>query len=361
MFDLFNIVRDGHASLSSPGSWLSAKRTLQQNLDKIVTYYQTYPQYIDSSHILVRIIYAMNMQRSVDVDRYWMYCKQRAPGVAQSLKLSSSYSKGNMWDGVFYGKGSKEFLLSVDEWFDVYNSDINWKQLQSVKVLCHGKSDLTGMIPDGRTSSVENGLTVLSINIPMLMVQYYHWNKEQDLKRADGFAGETVMQFIYKYALTNMLYTHQDYALFNRMRKLSRGEPVGVSLLRHSFFTASVHGEVDRALLIADTYIRSQQQMDLYSKLLNVPVLCANNFCEVADLPDIPPTLQVYWLLIITRIPVLAYVITSYKNPGSMLAKDLYAIQRLLKTNNVAAAAKASVGAATWKSLEKDYNIISQT
>jgi hypothetical protein len=142
MFDLFYIPQTGEKALIAAGPWNAARNALQENSSKVVSYYQTYPQVISSSHFLIKLIYAMNISKSLPIERFYDYCRQYTYSVSQTMGLTSAISRGNLLDGVFYGPGSTEVIIANDEYFDLELSHQNWKTLQPVRVLYHCKSDI---------------------------------------------------------------------------------------------------------------------------------------------------------------------------------------------------------------------------
>lgn len=354
MFDLFYIPKVGEKSLHAASVWRNTKDLHILNTNKIVSYYQQYPMSINSSHVLVRLIYAMNISKSLPIERFFDYCKVRTYSTAQTLGFTSPISRGKIWDGDFYGNGSKEIIIANDDWFDLSTSQNDWKKYRSVTVLHHSKSDLNHNIPDGRFTSSEQGLAVITINIPMLMVQYYYFTKEQDIAERSGGARKSIMQFIYMYALTNMMYSHVNYALFNRMYKKSLSLPVGFSFYKHSFGLANSVDLTDKTLISVDAFLKANSNLKMYQKFINIPSVFSDSFADDLTLPTVAPTMQIYWALILTRLRALSYILNTYKNPRKVLGSELNLIQRWLRTHQVVKSIENILDSKTYSDLEND-------
>ena len=361
MFDLFHIPQTGERSLVTAGPWHTARTALQENTNKVVAYYQMYPQVISSSHFLIKLIYAMNISKSIPIDRFYNYCKQYTYSVSQTMGLTSAISKGRLLDGVFYGPGSTEVIIANDEYFDLELSHQNWKTLRPVRVLHHSKSDINMNIPDGRYSSSEQGIAVLTLNVPMLMTQYYHFTKEQDALEKTGAPRKTVMQFVYSYALTNMVYSHLDYAIFNRLCKIAAGEATGQAFLRHSFAMVNTSLYVDNALRVVNKFLNDNGTMRSYQKFINIPSVHCENFAEVLELPKTAPTIQIYWALILSRIKCLSFLLTTYDDPRRVLGAELNLIQRFLRIHGVAVSLRSILNARSWNDIYEDMEFIKMT
>lgn len=358
MFDTFYISQVGQKSLSSPGAWFTAKRQLRDNIKKIVDYYRNNPLTISSSHLLIRIIYAMNISKSLPLDKYLDYCNQRAYTVAQNLGLTSSTSRGYIWDGIFYGKGSSEVIMANTEYFDISNSETNWKDMQSVRVLHHSKSDLNGNIPDGRWNGTDNDIAIITVNIPMLMLQYYYFTKEQEKIHLED-SRKSIMQFIYSYPLTNMVYSHMDYCIINRLRNKNDLLYSKPPLLKHPFGLPDVYGIVDNSLTIVNDYLISHQLINTYMKGLCIPSITKDNSTEVMNFPNTATTLQMYWSVILSSLNYISYILRTYEDPRRSVGKDVNNIQRLLGMHNVHSTLNGLFGKnPKYAKIMEDYNYI---
>ena len=108
---------------------------MYDQLMKVVGFYKNHPQYINSSHLLVRLMDSFTVifnQSTTDITEYKEKISIDAMNKMMGLKFTSEISRGDSFNGVFYGKGSVEVIIGVDDDFDVTT---NWKLWQPIKVL----------------------------------------------------------------------------------------------------------------------------------------------------------------------------------------------------------------------------------
>jgi hypothetical protein len=166
-------------------------------------------------------------------------------------------------------------------------------------------------VPNGKSYSLEEGIAVISINIPMLVLQYREYQKYEDsIALTKGESPRGLTHYIHSYALTNMLYSHLDVAVFNRLYNLLVGAPLGESDRKHSFYIQDYSDKVTNLqLLQLRTLERNPRKLDAMMKM--VPLVTESNLSELVKLPDMVPTRQVVWALVLSRLQTLSFLYSS--------------------------------------------------
>lgn len=350
MQSLFRLESDASAGITELRQWPYVKTGLTQNVEKVEEFYQKYPVAVDAAHLLVRLIQTVNISRKLTFDRYIANCTIRALAVAQTLKLTSSLSKGQMWDGVFYGSGSKEIIIGHDTIFPIYEAHANWKQLRPVTVLHHNQSNTSLLLPDGRLSSTEKGVAIIAINIPMLMAMYYRFNEEQDAVELGGGTRRTITQFVNSYALTGMLRSHLDTVVLNRLYNRVTGVPNSSAIRKHSFFLTDYDDALDVTAGQQLEYLRNmKRRFSGVMKAVHLPM--SGNLYEFAQLPSVAETLQVEWALYASRIKALALLCLVQNDYQRINNRELTTIRKLMQMQQTRQVMKNNMG------LEAFYNV----
>jgi hypothetical protein len=327
MHALFNLEPKAQTGVQIPALWPYVKQGLRANVAQIISYYRSNPQAVKSDHLLVKIIQSMDMPLSLNYDRYFSLVDASALDLSMVLKLTSSLYKGQVWDGVFYGPGSREILVAYTGEFDYNKVQKEWQNVAAVRVLRHAKSDLYMNLPDGNRNTTESGLCVIGINIALLMCQYYwfrksYWIEDHDLDT------RTTMMFIHMYVLPNMLFSHLDQALFNRIQKLSKHETLGQSIKRHPFAQVSYEHKVDQCYVAVLENLKRQEK-NFAGILQNVPAAIRSDMNQVMRVPDMAPTRQVVWALAISRLEALDFVLSQvHRTPQTKNQSEVDAINR---------------------------------
>lgn len=334
LFRLTPTVSSGSIELRQ---WNYIQNGLRNNVTKIKEFYQAYPIPTNSSHLLARLIHSINISRNLSFDRYLAHCHVSTLPVAQTLKLTSVSSKGQLWDGVFYGNNTKEIIIAHTEHFSINDAYSDWKQLSPVTVLHHNQSNTALLLPDGKLNSIEKGVAVIAINVPMLMAMYYRFNQEQDAVEQGGGARRTIYQFLGGYVLPGMLDTHLDYAIFNRLYNRLQGVPNAEAIRRHSFFLTDYDDALDSSAIQQLEYLKNnKQRFPSVMKAIHLPM--NNNLWELSHLPTHHYTLQVYWALTLSRMKMLAFLCLVQKDVEVINSKELTNIRKLMRmyqTRNV--------------------------
>lgn len=305
LFGFDKVVNEGVVTVPD---WDYLRAGFLTSLATVTSFYRSHAGRVDGSHFLIKLIYGVGVPRALPLDRFYAMCQRVSLGVAMANKMTSSVSKGDLFKGVFYGKGVTEVLIGHDEDFDFEDAAKNWQQLRPIRVLSHPKSDLGLKIPDGTGDGLEEGVAVIAINIPMLALQYRQWS-EIEWARAEeaGDSPAGITQFIYSYPLTNMLYSHLDVTLFNRLYNLLNGIPLASINAKHSFFLTDYTNKLNKV---------QKQQLDILSRsqrkfngmLETIPMVSCSTLAELAHLPDIAPTRQVIWALALSRLEMLSFL-----------------------------------------------------
>lgn len=276
---------------------------LQQNLDTVVSYYRRSPRYIPSSHILVQIIEHLNISLHQDLAIYRDKVTDISDDIARSLRITSPVQAGVVKpSGEFYGKSSTEVLISMDTQFSLTSVRDDWENLQPVRWLRHPKTDLNMEPPLGKNHNEEPGLSVLTIDIPMLACQYRQWALSEHSTVGD--VRKSIMSFVVNYPLTNSLYSQLDVAVMNRFTHRLEGAPTPTVPDQHPFHLGDYSGLVDDAI---DKVIVAISRRTLRFDVLldNLVPITQESFRDVIELPRVPTTRQITWALVLARLPVI--------------------------------------------------------
>lgn len=308
MQNFFGLDKGGNEGTVTVPDWNYLRSGLQANLETVTSYYRIFAGKVDGSHFLIKLIYGVGVTRSLPLDRFYANAVARTQGVAMANKMTCSVNNGNIFDGVFYGTGTSEVIIGHDEAFDYEDAAVNWQNLQPIKVLKHPKSDLALNIPDGSVTSSEKGTAVIAINIPMLALQYRQWKYIEDLRAeraADSPKGIT--HFIYNYPLTNMMSSHLDVCIFNRVYNLLNGIPFGESRKKHPFFMTDFSKRLNDVQMRQLDILRGS--LKKFNTLMRtIPLVSVPTMAELAILPEVAMTRQVIWALTLSRLSMLSFL-----------------------------------------------------
>lgn len=317
MYTFFNSMSSVNQGILYLPEWNHVKDGLRRNLGKVVSTYRNMTMTVKSDHFLARILQSIPVSKALPLDRYYEHVDAMAMNLATSLKMTSPRSAGMIFDGVFYGRGNDEVLIATDEYFDYREVDRDWQNAAPVKVLMHPRSDYGLNLPNGINSGVEEGLVVVLINIPKLAIQYRAFRRNEEAVNSDGESQRTVMHFIHMYVLPNMLFSHLDIVVFNRIYNLLVGAPMGESRRAHPFFMPDYSTKSDNVQLQILKNITSRNYT-FTSILQSIPGVVKKDMQQALLMPEIAPTRQVLWALTAARLKPLDLLFRCNKlGPGN--------------------------------------------
>lgn len=287
---------------------------LKVSLDKVLSYRRSNPIALNSSHALIRLLQNLNISLGNPVDIYIDKVSDEALNLAMSMKMTSMLYTGRLFkEGVFYGKtgggesGIQEIIIANVDPFDVNDFRVNWRDYQSIRVLQHPQTDLWLNVPDGRSAKAGAGIAVVTVNVPMLAAQYRQWRYERREVEARE-SPRTVGQFLAEVPLPNMLYSHLDVALFNRMVHTYFGVAMIEADSEHSFAMTRWDAPVD-AMLGKFLDVVPQRKWDFDTILSHFPTVGSPDYHSVLKLPDMAYSRQMQWAVLLARLPLITFLV----------------------------------------------------
>lgn len=299
------------------------KGQLSKELDKVVKHYRNTPTNVKSEHLLVQLLLNVVVSMDRDNEDYLFRVGMLTNRLGNQFNLASATNYGKVRSpGIFYGSKCDEVVMVHESPFDVEEAVANWEDLQPVTVLRHPFSDLSFQRGRGTYITKESGgISVVAINIPMLCIQYREWFKANE--------SGVLTQFVSMYPLTNMLYTHTDISLFNRLSNMYLREPNAPFIRAHSLYINDYTVATDTALRLI-VRVLSRRALLWEAMVENIECIHSNTLREAMALPDVVPTRQIKWVLIVSRLPLIHFLVKV--NPKSNATKNSLLVKRLKST-----------------------------
>jgi hypothetical protein len=339
MFDKDPTIQTGSIILPQ---FIYVRGALVRDVERVVQYYRQSATWVDNSHLLVLILHNLNVSLRRSTQRYVDTVRDGMGQVANMLRLTNSLGYGKVHTpGVFYGQRATEIIIADDSEFDIGDAVLRWRDLRPVRVLRHAYTDLSLSRGIGRRyGGSETGIAVISINIPMLALQYREWCREERMS-SDGVAQRT-HQFISQYPLTNMLYSHLDIAVFNRMAAMYYLDDVAPWRKCHPFYLQDLSDTLDPVLERELAMLR-RKPLSMDQVVNIIPAINMPTLRDTMRLPEVVPTRQVRWGLTIARLPLIRFLVNlnadmpSSRNRGYLnkLSLTLRAIRNDRGLSNV--------------------------
>lgn len=316
MYTFFNYAKAPFRGRVNFPDFIYVRNGLQREKTKTITYYRNFPRFIPSNHLLVKLIDSINVPYNDDIRIHYDKVQDIALNLSMALKMTSSLYRGKVFSpGVFYGKQSNEIIIATDDEFSgtdgepkwIDSIETNWRDLEPIRVIHHEYTNLNMDIPFGPAPETKNALAVIIVNIPMLSCQYQQWRKELNSKREAGSA-LGVGQFLYAYPLANMINSHLDYSLFNRLSAIWKNDDIPPYRNNQSFFVVNYSERVDRLMAFVLNNLKSKQT-DFPNLLMTIPAASEESMFNVLHLPKVVPTRQIDWALDVARLNAISFLL----------------------------------------------------
>ena len=337
MYKIFEKKYSENNGIIRPPEFDLVKRVYEYQIEDIVNYYRDNQKMISNQHLLVRMLNIFTPSLDYDLDIFISLIYTRAPYVAKHFRLTSEIEAGVLFDDLFYM--GKNILIYNEDYFNVYETIGKWKEAKAVTVLKHPISSLKFLLPNPlRYPTNESGLSVISINLPMLLVQYREFLRTEALK-PDGTRGGA-QSFVARYVLPNMMYSHIDRCIFNRFFNNFYGydnnddEPI-----KHPFMVINIDysKRVDKVSKILLEYM-NKKSLPYYSYLKLIPSIYSEDAQEAMLMPESIKTRRNWWALYLARLDEMCFLIDVGERPGVYRNRDLLSkakidISRLYREN----------------------------
>lgn len=345
MQKFFGIERNTQPGVVSVPDWRYVRDGLTKNLQTVQDYYRRFASHIDGSHFLLKLIYSAGVNRNTPIERYYDYLMARFSGTASANKMTGPTSTGYLFKGVFYGPRVYEILLADDDSFDPVWAVENWQSLKPIRVLHHPVTSLRMRIPDGLMHTTDEGVAVIAINIPMLMIQYREYRKFEEARaELSGENPRSDPMFIYNYPLANMMGSHLDCAIFNRLYNRLMNIPNGTDITQHSFFIPNYDIFLDRVQEKQIENLKNTTIQRFDGLMKQIPLIEKSDLSEFAVLPDIAKTRQVVWGLVLARLQLLSFLFNATgQDPRIANSMEMNRIMRIFQIYRTDKALKSSL------------------
>ena len=261
----------------------------------------------------------------------------RSPYIAKNFLLTSPITVGKIHDGIFYGPGNEEVIIYNEDYFNPYAIAKDWRNIRAVEVIQHNCSDLSLLIPNGKDHYTDQGLSFISVNIPLLLLQYRGFLLEQSLPHntANYNAGLNTAHFVNMFVLPNMLFSHVEKVIFNRIFNLTIGAPMGKGTSKYPFLVLDYSERMDN--ILNELIDRMKDKSFLYSSVLqHIPGMFTKDMQVALEVPDFGRTRQVWWACLTSRIRQMYFLMYLGGKNGINMNRSLYNracidLERLLK------------------------------
>lgn len=338
MYNLFNSRNIFNRPVTNIPGWSTTRRAILDELNKLAQYYRISSEFLPNQHVLCKILLGLDVPMHKDKAYVAEIARNEFNAQASLLGIYTSYTASKSSPlPVFYNSNCSEFIISDDSLFDINYAVYNWKNLEPIKIIEHPFDDLNFAIPNGQYGSLTGrGLAVISINVPMLFVQFQRWYETCKQEFGDKPLDTTAAIFLRRYPLFNALKSQTDICLRNRLCRLYSGAAVSPFARVHKGVAINdLTAAVDRSLLAVVATLKTKA-FNFEDIAQQFPAVNYETQAQSLILPDIVPTRPVKWIMDLSRVPFLLWLMqynsdyTNFRN----IEYQTYIKRKLILMNN---------------------------
>lgn len=275
------------------------KRRVKGELVRIQNYYHNRESTVNNQHILARLIDLI--YPSINEDPFTVFKQVIAVKdyISRQLGLSSTITFGKIHNNILYKQNSKELFISVDNKIDPFDFKHNWMNYSPCRIIYNDDNTLDFYNFDGRKAKYMEGLTIVEIDIPILILMYNFWSLER-LKKSLSI-DSTI--FVRNIVLPKLTGSQLDIAIWNRYSNifLNRLGNDGNNYYTHPLVTLNFKNNLDNILYkIKDRMVNIN--MRLPNILLHIPTIYSDNMLDALKINIGYLTKQSEWCLWLSRL-----------------------------------------------------------
>ena len=193
------------------------------------------------------------------------------------------------------------------------------------------------LLPNGKDTTTGIGSSVLGLDLNLLSVMYKEFIKRH-YKNSEG-SSLNAQHFSYMYVIPNMLNSHIDITIMNRLMNLYYNEPMTQSMVKHPIMVSDYSSKLDSVLRKVISNIQNTP-MRYEAMLRNIPTVSSRDMQDALKLPSVAPTQQVSWALYFSRLKVIQFMLDIGGDKGRAANNDLindlkFALKQLKKNNDL--------------------------
>lgn len=288
------------------------RRIYEGLIRDVKTYYRKRPKFVESNNLLVELIKQFVVEFKSDDFAYARKVEQQLSRLVGVMGLTSPINKGKVWEGgVTLGPKSNEVVMVSFEDFPTQGLEKTWQELKPLRYLYHTRTDIGLPIMNNTTPGIAYG--VILINIPMLLVQYRYWLKDQIAIR--GNEVESPMRFVGAYVLPNAIESFLDISWFNRLERQAKGIPNPRFPAPHPFYITDMSDRLEKLAKFTNE-MAVTKAITLEATATAVPSLVNPTLFETVKLPKGVVTVQNEWAIALARFPYIRYLTSLMQNGG---------------------------------------------
>lgn len=316
----------------------------QRNMEKALNHWRSNGSSILNTHLVLKLIKEIPVpsgdltQLSLNnVRKYYDEIRDKDYQYGNKFNLTSSTRYGAIAKSQFYDDSVDEIIITNSTPFDPQMIS-NWRDAEPIRVHRHPYNVTYYGLLARKTDLGGNGIAVLSVNIPLLALQYLMWLREEaKYKNSNGqeYVQPTHM-FVAKYPIPNLLKSHNDIAIINRTIGRYENDLKETRDVRQVFWLSDEVALLDQVIVKIVVELKRQERF-WPAVLLHLPTVWRNGH-DAVKLPIDIEVRQNRWAWYIACFWMVNFLCeheaSFKKRKNGEALNDIIATLRRIKSDN---------------------------
>ena len=293
-----------HRGGSFDPSFRLIRSSVSKNVDVAVRIRRGSAEVLPPDHLLLQILNLIPLNAGASDQETYYRMRDRVYTIANSLNLTSATNYGKP-QTKFLMDGCSELLLIHATQFDVGD----WQNLKPIEFIYHEETNLNTLYGNsGRTDTV----AYIAVNILMLAYQYQCWRRWH----MQSGSMDSSQAFLFKYPMTNAIYSYIDISLFNRILYKQQGWQITPDKRYTLRSLLNVEQDIDKHVdYVLDVGFKQTRTIGQY--LYGVELVYKLSALELIPTVSMLKSRTVEWFFNLSRLPLILYgnTMVSRLNP----------------------------------------------
>jgi len=310
------------------------KRVYKKDLDLVKKYYRNKNGFVNNNNKLVRLINNLVPNVGLNILDYLSIIETNARLVSKQYDITSNINRGSLDNNIILKDNSIEGFLYTEGDYDIFDFKNIWLDYNSVKVIRTDICDLSMNHPSNIEPYLLEELTLYSIDIVAMLLQYKYWCEKRLL---DGNSINASI-FVYQIVYTNLIDSFLDYGVYNTLLEQLKIKDVFKLESEHPFY---ITNQSDKIVSYVNKLIKAlyNRNIKITELMININLINSNLF-DLLHIEHTYYTVQSEWMLWLSRtndIYNMLYMLSKNGNKRNrdMLSRVKLSLRRIRQTNSL--------------------------
>ena len=295
------------------------KRQYLHEINKLLDYYHNRDRSVPGGNLFYKLIHGLDINIYDNIGDYFKYIDRNSEYVAKTMKLTMNSAQGEVFENLFYRDNSYAVINYVTSEYDLYNIEKNWIHYTPLTVTYSNITDLDFYLFDKTKRTNRTIVMVTELDVNLMLLMYYCWCKQRLAQDRSTNPGA----FVYKILYPNMMVSHIDIAIFNRLMWKFYKYDLPNFELDHPFHVIDFTRYIDDIL---NNIIKDVDKGSYYAEQLikMIPTVTHKDMLEALYINRKYPTRQSEWAIWIARLKYINFLIDILGERGVARNRDLF-------------------------------------